>query len=154
MNAAIGLVNPKYPHNVGAIQRACSCFEVEHLYFSGKRVSLTATEDYRLPREERMRDYDKVKIVNSDKFYDLAKKEGFTPVAIEVREGFESLPNFIHPEKAMYVFGSEDGDLDRMNLLLCHRFVTIPTKHCVNLAAAVYLVLYDRMVKENGANNI
>ena len=29
----------------------------------------------------------------------------------------------------------------------CHRFVVIPTHHCVNLAAAVYMVLYDRMVK-------
>ena len=29
----------------------------------------------------------------------------------------------------------------------CHRFIVIPSRHCVNLAAAVYLVLYDRAAK-------
>ena len=148
-NIGIGLVNPKYPHNVGAVMRACSCFGVENLWFSGNRVPLTPTDDYRLPREERMRDYDKVKLINSDRFYDLAKNKGLTPIAIERRSGFESLPNFVHPLNALYVFGAEDGDLDRMNLKLCHRFVSIPTNHCVNLAAAVYIVLYDRMIKFN-----
>ncbi|MBC8295803.1 MAG: hypothetical protein H8E55_08425 [Pelagibacterales bacterium] len=31
----------------------------------------------------------------------------------------------------------------------CHRYVVIPTRHCVNLSAAVYMVLYDRLVKQN-----
>jgi hypothetical protein len=30
---------------------------------------------------------------------------------------------------------------------LCHRFVVIPTHHCLNLAAAVNVVLYDRRLK-------
>lgn len=47
----------------------------------------------------------------------------------------------------MYLFGPEDGSLDRAILGLCHRFVVIPTRHCTNLAAAVYTVLYDRHAK-------
>jgi tRNA C32,U32 (ribose-2'-O)-methylase TrmJ len=59
----------------------------------------------------------------------------------------EQLPDFEHPEHALYVFGPEDGGLSSVHLRHCHRFVTIPSDGCVNLAAAAYLVLYDRLVK-------
>lgn len=32
-------------------------------------------------------------------------------------------------------------------LTRCHRFVVIPSRSCLNLAASVNVVLYDRMVK-------
>jgi tRNA(Leu) C34 or U34 (ribose-2'-O)-methylase TrmL len=34
-----------------------------------------------------------------------------------------------------------------MHRRFCHRFVKIPTKHCLNLANAVATVLYDRHAK-------
>lgn len=71
-----------------------------------------------------------------------------TPVAVEFRDNSEDLVNFIHPENAVYVFGPEDGSIDQGTLRNCHRFVKIPTKHCTNLSAAVYLVLYDRLLKK------
>ncbi len=46
-----------------------------------------------------------------------------------------------------YVFGPEDGSIPPVLRRHCHRFVSIPTKHCTNLAAAVYTVLYDRILK-------
>jgi len=49
--------------------------------------------------------------------------------------------HFQLPEKALYVFGPEDGGLSRVQLLHCHRLVVIPTRHCTNLGAAIYLVL-------------
>ena len=68
-------------------------------------------------------------------------------MAVEVRENAESLPHFEHPENAVYVFGPEDGSLGRLTLQHCHRFVVLPTKHCLNLATAVSTVLYDREAK-------
>lgn len=66
---------------------------------------------------------------------------------VELRRNAESLIEFEHPEQELYVFGPEDGSLDRGMLARCHRFVVIPTKHCTNLSAAVYTVLYDRHAK-------
>ena len=54
---------------------------------------------------------------------------------------------FVYPEHALYVFGPEDGSLGRATLAQCHRFLVIPTRHCANLSAAVYTVLYDRDAK-------
>jgi tRNA(Leu) C34 or U34 (ribose-2'-O)-methylase TrmL len=143
---AIMLVNPKFPHNVGAVLRACSCYGYSQLWFTGNRVSLTPHEGYRLPREERMRDYKSVKIVNADYVFD-AMPEGTVPVAVEITEASETLPLFDHPENALYVFGPEDGGLERRHLQHCHRVVSIPVRHCLNLAAAVGTVMYDRMAK-------
>lgn len=51
----IVLIDPKFPHNVGATIRACSCFAVESLVWTGSRIELSKYQ--RLPREERMKGY-------------------------------------------------------------------------------------------------
>lgn len=143
---AVGLVNPKFPHNVGGALRACSCFGAAQLWFSGDRVPLTQYKGYRLPREERMKGFRNVKLTHDDHFLDQFDRET-TVVGIELLPETELLTYFEHPEKAVYVFGPEDGSLPKSVRIHCHRFVVIPTRHCVNLAAAVYLTLYDRQLK-------
>src|SRR5581483_6447893 len=136
---AVLLVRPKFPHNVGTIVRACSCYGIEQLWFTGERVSLEATDGYRLPREERMKGYRETVIFNDDRPFDLFPR-GTVPVAVEVLPDCESLPQFVHPENALYVFGPEDGGLTSVILRHCQRFVAIPARHCLNLSAAVYTV--------------
>lgn len=143
---AVALINPKYPRNVGAVVRAASCYGVGQVWISGDRVPLEPHQGYRLPREERMRGYRDVDLQHSDRIFDQFPS-GITPVAVELRPGSQDLITFEHPEHALYVFGPEDGSLGRSELGLCHRFVVIPTHHCVNLAAAVYTILYDRHAK-------
>jgi tRNA(Leu) C34 or U34 (ribose-2'-O)-methylase TrmL len=147
---AIVLIDPKFPHNVGAAVRAASCYGVRQVWFTGDRVHLVGERRIRLPREERMRGYQEVELRHSDQPFD-AFDATTVPVAVEVRRNAESLIDFIHPEHAVYVFGPEDGSLGRATLGLCHRFVTIPTRHCTNLAAAIYTVLYDRHAKRVAA---
>jgi hypothetical protein len=103
----------------------------------------------RLPREERMRGYKDVELRQFD--YPFEQFEDVVPVAVELRPNSELLPQFAHPEQAAYVFGPEDGSIPPVLLRHCHRFVVIPTHHCVNLSAAVYLALYDRLVKRQAA---
>jgi tRNA(Leu) C34 or U34 (ribose-2'-O)-methylase TrmL len=99
----------------------------------------------RLPREERLRGYKEVEVRHADQFFDAFKDA--VPVAVELRRNAKSLIDFVHPEHALYVFGPEDGSLGRATLAQCHRFLVIPTRHCANLSAAVYTVLYDRHAK-------
>lgn len=145
---AVALVNPKFPHNVGQSMRAASCFGVNQLWFTGDRVSLDSTKQKRLPREERMKGYASVDLIQYDKFFDMFPSN-VTPVAVEVRNTSELSLDFEHPENPLYVFGPEDGSIPGVYLQHCHRFVVIPTAHCANLSAAVYLMLYDRMLKRH-----
>lgn len=146
---AIILVNPKFPHNVGAAVRAASCFGISQVWYTGDRVAMELEKKRRLPREERMRGYKDVELRQFDYPFEVFKNA--IPVAVELRPNSELLPQFIHPEQAVYVFGPEDGSIPQVHLRHCHRFVVIPTHHCVNLSAAVYMILYDRLVKRQVA---
>jgi len=144
---AVALVRPKFPHNVGAAVRAASCFNVPQVWFTGDRFEFDKSrKGARLPREERMKGYNKVEICHGDYFFD-AFAAGVTPVAVDLVPGTENLITFEHPENALYVFGPEDGSLSSVELRHCHRFVSIPMAHCANLSSAVYMVLYDRHAK-------
>lgn len=149
LKGAIALTNPKFPHNVGAAIRAASCWRIPKLFWSGNRVPLPEEwinseefAQYRMPREERMKGYKDVELMRTDRFKDIVK--GYTPIAIELTDSSECLFDFEHPENPFYIFGPEDGSIPSTILQHCHRFVQIPTAHCLNLAAAINVVLSHR----------
>ena len=142
---AIVLIDPKYAHNVGMVVRLASCYGLGQVWFTGERVSLDISYRKRLPREERMKGYADVEIINYD--YPFEQFTEVVPVAVEVRKNSEPLHSFEHPENAVYVFGPEDGSVSKPHINHCHRFVVIPTKHCLNLATAVATILWDRQYK-------
>ena len=150
---AIVLHDPKYPHNVGQIVRLASAYGIGQVWYSGERIRRALGD--RLPREERMRRYEDVLLINhSDPLARLcgALPEA-CPVAVELRPNAENLVDFVHPDAAgggappIYVFGPEDGSLPGGIVKRCHRFVVIPSFECLNLATAVATILYDRMAK-------
>ena len=69
------------------------------------------------------------------------------PVAVDLVDGAEDLREFKHPERAYYIFGAENQTLGDEVLRHCKHKVFIPTKHCMNLASTVNVVLYDRLLK-------
>lgn len=73
------------------------------------------------------------------------------PVAVDLVEGARDLRTFVHPERAFYVFGPEDGTLGKRVLDKCALRVMVPTNGCLNLAACVNVVLYDRLAKNFGS---
>src|SRR3569833_1932059 len=145
---AIALINPKYPHNVGGVVRAASCYGASHVFYTGERMLDQVSTLSRLPREERMKGYRDVEWRHEEFFLDILDRD-ITPVAGEFRRYAESLFDFVHPEKAVYIFGPEDGGIDGATLSRSHRFVVVPTYHSMNLASAVNVVLYDRAAKDH-----
>ena len=158
---AVVLIDPKTPYNVGAAIRACSIYGVETLRWTGTRISTAEgrrkagsglKNKPRLPREERLKDYTNVDWQEAPDgvITELAEAHNLTPVAIEIVSGAERLDMFVHPERALYVFGPEDGSISPGTLSVCHRFVQIPsaTRTPLNLASAIAVVLYDRHAKQ------
>jgi tRNA(Leu) C34 or U34 (ribose-2'-O)-methylase TrmL len=149
------LIDPKYPHNVGGAIRAAHLFGAESVHWTGGRVEMPRYElgkPKRFPREERMkiyRDVDFGRALGVEAA--ILLRPHLVPVAVERRANAEPLTDFEHPADALYVFGPEDGTLGRRTLGMCHRFVTIPTlpDGPLNLAAAVNVVLYDRLAKSS-----
>jgi tRNA(Leu) C34 or U34 (ribose-2'-O)-methylase TrmL len=68
-------------------------------------------------------------------------------VCVEFAENAIALPDYQHPEHAFYIFGPEDGTLGQDVIDRADAVVYVPTVGCMNLAATVNVVLYDRLTK-------
>jgi len=136
--AAVGIQDPKFAENVGSAFRACGCFGAKFLAVSGNRYARhaadTGKEHQRIPLFH-------VDDLNSIVPWDCKR------VAVDIIPGAKNLPTFKHPEKAIYLFAGEDRTLGGDLLDSCDEVVKVDTKYCMNLAAAVNVVLYDRLAK-------
>jgi tRNA(Leu) C34 or U34 (ribose-2'-O)-methylase TrmL len=141
MKVSIGLSNPKSPSNVGAVMRAAGCFQVDTVCYTGTRF----------PRAAKFRTDTKGSSRNIPLIGVSCLAES-TPadarlVCIELVEGGTPLPEYRHPDNAFYIFGPEDGTLDQALIDKADAVVYVPTTGCLNLAATVNIVLYDRLAK-------
>ena len=142
-SAAIGLCNPKSPANVGAVLRAAGCYGVDHIYYTGTRFTMASkyqTDPQQISKKVELREVESF-LPFRDKHQKL--------VCIELVEGAMPLPQFVHPENALYIFGPEDGSVPQSVVDAVDAVVYIPTIGCMNLAATVNVLLYDRMAKQN-----
>ena len=145
----IGLSNPKSPTNVGAVLRAAGCFQADSILYTGVRYDRAAafcTDTKNLSRS--------IPLTGVSCFLESAP-ENAKIVVIELAEDAISLADFQHPENAFYIFGPEDGTVKQKVVNQADSVVYIPTIGCLNLAATVNIVLYDRLAKsqQNDAGN-
>ncbi|MFO1389912.1 RNA methyltransferase [Cellvibrio sp.] len=143
--AYIGLVNPKSPENVGMVIRAAGCYEADKIFYTGARFD-RARQFY----TDTKNSHEKISLTHSEDLLSSVPA-GMKVVAVELADGAVPLMQFDHPEKAYYLFGPEDGSLTQALLDACDHVVYVPTVGCMNLAATVNVVLYDRLAKSIGA---
>lgn len=139
--ACIGLFNPKSPENVGSVLRAAGCYGVKSVFYTGKRY------DYAQPfYTDTKKIHQTLPLIGVDELQDIIPL-GCVPVAVELISGAKPLTTYKHPARAFYIFGPEDGTLKKEITDFCEDIVYIPTDGCMNLAATVNVVLYDRLAK-------
>lgn len=135
--AAIALDRVKCKANLGGVLRAASVFAADLVMVSGGRLGRFATDTTKAYRH--------IPSLHVDDVWGNVPF-GATPVVIEVHERAKPLTRFVHPESAFYIFGPEDGSVRRDIIERAPMVINIPAG-CLNLAAAVNVVLYDRLLK-------
>ena len=138
--AAIGLVGVQKPPNLGAVLRAAKVFDAALVVWSGKLASLKGAST------NTMKSHLHLPAIHVRDVM-AAQPIGAVPVLVEMWEDATPLPEFRHPHTAFYIFGPENGSLSRAYPENIPR-VMIPSYLCLNLAAAVNVVLYDRRAKQ------
>ena len=136
--SCIGLDNPKNNINVGAALRAAGAFGTAMVATSGTRYTKAPTDT--------MKQYRHLPLLQVDDLHNIIPYDCI-PIAIDIIEGAVPLNEYVHPERAFYIFGAEDATLGTRTLSWCRDVVYIPTTGCLNLAACVNVVLYDRQAK-------
>jgi tRNA(Leu) C34 or U34 (ribose-2'-O)-methylase TrmL len=140
---ALGVHSPKCDANIGGIMRAAACYGADLILLSGHRYRTQSTDTTKAWRHVPV-------IHNLADLFDAAPY-GAVPVAVDLVADAQPLPDFKHPERALYIFGPEDGTLGGKTLARCALRVMVPTRFCMNLAATVNVILYDRIAKEKAA---
>lgn len=139
--AGIGLERPKDPLNIGSVLRAAGCFEAALVATAGGRYG-----DYREQPTDTSKVSRHLPLLEVETLPD-ALPHDCVPVAVELTPDADPLPGYTHPERAFYLFGPEDGSLSEETIAWCRDVVCIPSNGCLNLAASVHVVLYDRLSK-------
>lgn len=137
----LGLTDPKSPSNVGAVMRAAGCYQVDAVLYSGVRYAKAAK--FHTDTQSASK---KIPLTGVESLVDSMPK-GSKLICVDLIEGAIPLPVFEHPKNAMYVFGPEDGTISQEVIDKADAVVYIPTNGCMNLAATVNVLLYDRLAK-------
>ncbi|MCB5162220.1 RNA methyltransferase [Marinomonas algarum] len=148
---SIGLINPKSITNVGAVMRAAGCYQVDQVLYTGQRYDRAvkmSTDTKKMSQT--------IPLLSMNSNDAMALLEGVDAqtqiVCVDLIQGATPLPAFQHPAKALYLFGPEDGTINQAVVDRADHVVFVPTVGCMNLAATVNVLLYDRLAKSDRAN--
>ena len=141
----IGLINPKSPENVSSVLRAAGNFRVEGVFFTGDRYLRALRLNPNTPSMSR-KVGENIPLTEVDCLIDDAAGD-MNIVCVELAENAVALTEYQHPQNAFYIFGPEDGTIDQAVINRADAVVYVPTEGCMNLAATVNVVLYDRLAK-------
>ena len=136
----IGAEGISKPMNLGNLIRSAHAFGASFVflidvhYTARNALSDTSQAERQMP------------LYRFDAVEELVLPKGCVLIGVELLDAATSLPSFRHPLNAAYVFGPERSALSPAMVARCDHVVRIPTRFCINLAAAGVIVMYDRML--------
>lgn len=137
----IAVWHPKTGVNIGTLWRSAAIVDAAFLATIGKRYPPQASDTIKAPRHTPLWHFE-----TPEDFWAHIPSE-CCPVAVEIDKRSKSLPTFVHPERAVYILGPEDGSLPELFVKRAYAVVQIPGAYCYNLAVAGSIVMYDRVAK-------
>jgi len=137
--AGIGLDNPKSSVNVGSALRAAGVYDAAFVAATGGRFGRANTDT--------MKHYRHLPFLRPSDLHDVIPFD-CVPVAVDLLPDATPLHEYVHPERAFYIFGAEDSTLGNRVTSWCRDKIYVPTDGCMNLAATINVVLYDRKAKQ------
>lgn len=132
----IAFFEPKFEKNMGTAIRNAHCFGADFIAVIGMRYSQQPSDTMKTERHIPIYEYKDL-----DDFLNHTPK-GCEIIVVEC-DG-QDVRSFKHPQRAIYLLGGEDRSVPFIKNVLRVRF---PTSHCVNMAVASGLILYDRKLK-------
>lgn len=140
-------MNPKSPENVSSVMRAAGNFRVDSVFYTGERYPRAVLLNPDIPKMSRKVSQG-IPLSGVDCLID-GVPETMKIVCVEFAENAVPLPEYQHPHNAFYIFGPEDGTISQDVIDRADAVVYVPTIGCMNLAATVNVVLYDRVSKSS-----
>jgi len=136
---AIGICNGKAAVNQGTLWRSAYQLGAAYVFTVGRR--------YKKQHSDTTKTWRHVPMFNWEKFGDMNVPMDCVLVGVET--GGKPLPEFEHPERAIYLLGAEDHGLPKEILSKCKSAVSIPAVglESYNVSVAGSIIMYDRHSK-------
>ena len=126
------------PMNLGNLVRSAHAFGASFAFLVDAHYTV------REARSDTSHAEKQLPVYRFDRPADLILPKACVLIGVELLDEAIDLPSFRHPLNAAYVFGPERGSLTPEMVARCDHVVKIPTRFCINLAAAGAIVMYDR----------
>lgn len=139
----IGIEYPRTAKNVGTLWRTAHIMKADFMFVIGYYKPV-ATDTLRSWRHVPLFEYESL-----GQFYSSLPKDARL-VGIELDERSVPLAGYRHPERAVYLLGSETDGLSQEALEHCTDVVQIPGEFSLNVSVAGSIVIYDRLLKNGG----
>lgn len=142
----IGVYNPKHSVNGNVLYRSAFNFNAAFVFTVGCRYKSSAADTTKTYRHIPLFHYASI-----DDFLVSKPKESVL-VGVELSYRSRKLDhNYVHPERAVYLLGSEDYGVPDLILEKCDHVLQIPcaSKESLNLGVAGSILMWDRFIKGN-----
>ena len=136
----IGAEGISKPMNLGNLIRSAHAFGASFVFLVDAHYTVNSALSDTSQAEKQ------VPLYRFESVDQLVLPKACTLIGVELLDQATPLPSFRHPQNAAYVFGPERNALSPEMVARCDHVVQIPTRFCINLAAAGAIVMYDRML--------
>ena len=125
--------------NIGTVFRNCICFNADFVSIIGPRYKTIKNQ-----ASDTLKSWRHIPVYEYVDFDDFYKHIPHDCRLISVEVDGEDIKTLSHPERAVYLFGPEDGTLSPE---IPGKRIKLQTEFCLNLAVTTGIILYDRMLK-------
>ena len=135
----VGIYNGKRTHNFGALVRTARVFGADFVFSVGHRNPSEASSvraELTLP----IFHFDTLELCIA------SIPANAQLVCVELAAGAQDIRTYVHPSRAVYLVGPEDGALPA-SIMRQRDTVILPGAYPLNVAMAATVVLYDRLLK-------
>lgn len=137
----IGIYKPKTEENVGSLWRTAYIYGASFLFIIDAKYKKKSS--------------DVLKVWSKIPVFQFATIEAFIQtvpysckiIGIEMDKRAIPIKQFVHPERAVYLLGSENNGLTKELKNKCQELIILPGKESVNVAVAGSIAIFDRINK-------
>lgn len=141
----IGIERYKTGHNVGSLWRSAALYEAAIMFTVvrpyGSKKDCKNADTLKAFKHTPLMHFDDATALHS------ALPMSCPLVGVELVDNAVWIDEFVHPERAFYVLGSEDNGLSRDMISKCHYLIKLPGRMSMNVACAGTVVMHDRWTK-------
>lgn len=138
----VGIYQPQKDINIGTLWRSAFAFGAAFLFTVGRKYRHQSSDTTKASKH--------VPLFNFNSLDDLINHlpHATRLIGVELDTRAHPLSNFIHPESAVYLLGSEGDGLLLRVLDRCNSIIQISVEPCLNVSTTGSIVIYDRFNKQ------